>query len=79
MNPKVKVVRILLKLYKDLMTDPCNQYSLINIVLLKVTTLFDLIYIPDYKMGLPGFGPESQAPKARRIPSYPTAPLNAIE
>ena len=25
-------------------------------------------------MGLPGFGPESQAPKARRIPSYPTAP-----
>ena len=26
------------------------------------------------QMGLPGFGPESQAPKARRIPSYPTAP-----
>ncbi len=29
-------------------------------------------------MGLPGFGPESQAPKARRIPSYPTTPMKSV-
>ena len=28
-----------------------------------------------HQVGLPGFEPGSQAPKARRIPSYPTAPV----